>query len=109
MGKRTGQAHRNFILSILIRQGTIICPDNQTLQGDLYIRDGKIAAIAETLNPNELNDDSSTDLQPLQIIEAKGLTLMAGVIDPQVHFREPGLEHKEDLRTASHACAKGGV
>lgn len=34
---------------------------------------------------------------------------MPGVIDPQVHFREPGLEHKEDLFTASSACAKGGV
>ncbi len=34
---------------------------------------------------------------------------MPGVIDPQVHFREPGLEHKEDLFTASCACAKGGV
>ena len=40
---------------------------------------------------------------------AKGLTLLPGVIDPQVHFREPGLEHKEDLFTASCACAKGGV
>jgi dihydroorotase len=35
--------------------------------------------------------------------------LLPGVIDPQVHFREPGLEHKEDLFTASCACAKGGV
>ena len=34
---------------------------------------------------------------------------MPGVIDPQVHFREPGLEYKEDLFTASSACAKGGV
>jgi dihydroorotase len=37
------------------------------------------------------------------------LVLLPGVIDPQVHFREPGLEHKEDLTTTSHACAKGGV
>ena len=43
------------------------------------------------------------------IIDADGLTLLPGVIDPQVHFREPGLEHKEDLFTASCACAKGGV
>lgn len=35
--------------------------------------------------------------------------MLPGVIDPQVHFREPGLEHKEDLFTASCACAKGGV
>jgi dihydroorotase len=42
-------------------------------------------------------------------IDATGLVLLPGVIDPQVHFREPGLEHKEDLTTASHACAKGDV
>ena len=35
--------------------------------------------------------------------------MLPGVIDPQVHFREPGLEHKEDLSTASLACARGGV
>ena len=35
--------------------------------------------------------------------------MLPGVIDPQVHFREPGLEHKEDLSTASLACTRGGV
>nr|WP_277879013.1 hypothetical protein [Leptolyngbya sp. FACHB-711] len=43
----------------------------------------------------------------MQIVEASGLTLLPGVIDPQAHFREPGLEYKEDLSTASRACAKG--
>ncbi len=92
-------------MSILIRQCTIILPDRETLLGDVYIRAGKIAAIAPSIDLAEV----SADDQPLEIIEAKGLTLLAGVIDPQVHFREPGLEHKEDLRSASHACAKGGV
>ncbi|MFN9858057.1 MAG: dihydroorotase, partial [Pseudanabaena sp.] len=78
------------MLSILIRQSTIILPDRETLIGDVYVQHGKIAAIAPTLNP----DDLSADDQPLEIIEATGLTLLAGVIDPQVHFREPGLEHK---------------
>lgn len=44
-----------------------------------------------------------------EIIDATGLHLLPGVIDDQVHFREPGLTHKEDLRTATRACAKGGV
>lgn len=44
-----------------------------------------------------------------QTIDAEGLFLLPGVIDDQVHFREPGLTHKEDLYTASRACAKGGV
>jgi dihydroorotase len=48
-------------------------------------------------------------LTPIKVIDAENLTLLPGVIDPQVHFREAGLEHKEDLFTASCACAKGGV
>ncbi len=44
-----------------------------------------------------------------EVIDATGLHLLPGVIDDQVHFREPGLTHKEDLRTATRACAKGGV
>ncbi|MDZ4688555.1 MAG: dihydroorotase [Planctomycetaceae bacterium] len=44
-----------------------------------------------------------------EVVDATGLHLMPGMIDDQVHFREPGLTHKEDLRTASRACAKGGV
>ena len=44
-----------------------------------------------------------------QVIECDGLHLLPGVIDDQVHFREPGLTHKEDLAHASHACAAGGV
>ena len=42
-------------------------------------------------------------------IDATGLYLLPGVIDDQVHFREPGLTHKEDLQHATRACAKGGV
>ncbi len=44
-----------------------------------------------------------------QTIDAAGLHLLPGVVDDQVHFREPGLTHKEDLQHASRACAKGGV
>lgn len=44
-----------------------------------------------------------------ETIDAAGLHLIPGVIDDQVHFREPGLTHKEDLASASRVCAKGGV
>ncbi len=43
------------------------------------------------------------------VFDAAGLTLMPGAIDDQVHFRDPGLTHKEDLHTGSLACAKGGI
>ena len=44
-----------------------------------------------------------------EIVDAEGLHLLPGLIDDQVHFRDPGLTHKEDLHTGSLACAKGGV
>jgi len=65
---------------------------------DVLVRQGKIAAISPEITETAV-----------QTIDAAGLTLLPGVIDPQVHFREPGLEHKEDLFTASCACARGGV
>ncbi len=53
--------------------------------------------------------DPASQLRVDETIDAAGLHLIPGVIDDQVHFREPGLTHKEDLATASRACAKGGV
>ena len=44
-----------------------------------------------------------------EVIDASGLHLIPGAIDDQVHFRDPGLTHKEDLATGSRACAKGGI
>lgn len=70
--------------------------------GDVKICGDEIVEVASTIldTAKETGDKE---------IDADGLTLLPGVIDPQVHFREPGLEHKEDLFTASCACAKGGV
>ncbi|MEG3863422.1 dihydroorotase [Microcoleus sp. herbarium12] len=84
--------------SLLIRRARILLPDGEFLVGDVQISDGKIVRVAPEIA-------GSGDRE----INAIGLTLLPGVIDPQVHFREPGLEHKEDLFTASCACAKGGV
>ena len=53
--------------------------------------------------------DPTTTAAADTVIDAAGLTLLPGCIDDQVHFREPGLTHKEDLRTGSRACAAGGV
>ena len=67
--------------------------------GNVRLENGKIALISSEITPTPGD----------KIVDATGLTLLPGVIAPQVHFREPGLEHKEDLFTASCACAKGGV
>jgi len=84
--------------SLLIRGPRVLLPNGEFLVGDVEICEGKILRVAPSIAA--VGDRE---------IMAKGLTLLPGVIDPQVHFREPGLEHKEDLFTASCACAKGGV
>jgi len=84
---------------LLIRRANIILPNSELIVGDVLIRDRQIVKVS----PSEIEETATRS------IDADGLTLLPGVIDPQVHFREPGLEHKEDLFTASCACAKGGV
>ncbi len=85
--------------SLLICQALILLPDSEMRQGDLRIQQGQIAQIAPEITPTD------SDI----VIDATGLTLLPGVIDPQVHFRELGLEHQEDLFTATRACARRGV
>lgn len=87
---------------LLIRRAQILLPNGEFLVGDVQTRDREIVQIAPEI-PTVANEPG------VEEIDATGLTLLPGVIDPQVHFREPGLEHKEDLFTASCACAKGGV
>jgi dihydroorotase len=86
--------------SLLIRHARILLSDGSFLLGDVQIRGGTILEVAPEIASSEPD---------IREIDASGLTLLPGVIDPQVHFREPGLEYKEDLFTASCACAKGGV
>lgn len=84
--------------SLLIRNARIAQEDGATREGDLYCENGLIARI-----------DSRIDTKADESIDANGLVLLPGVIDPQVHFREPGKEYKEDIASGSRAAAKGGV
>ncbi len=81
----------------LIRDAVCVLPD-ETTKSNILIEDGII-----------IDAHASSSATADQIVEADGLHLIPGVIDDQVHFRDPGHTHKEDLRTASMACAKGGV
>ena len=82
---------------LLLRRGVLV---NQHGTGprDIGLRDGRIAAIGA------LSDASAGET-----IDCAGLTILPGVIDTQVHFREPGLTHKEDLESGSRAAVMGGV
>src|ERR1044072_1434083 len=76
--------------------GTVHLPGG-AVACEVGIRDGKIAAIGAGLG------DAG------ERIDCTGLDILPGVIDSQVHFREPGLEHKEDLESGSRAAVLGGV
>ena len=81
----------------VVRGATVVNHDGIGLR-DIGIRNGRIAALGD------LSAASAGE-----IIQAAGLHVLPGVIDSQVHFREPGLEHKEDLETGSLAAVAGGV
>lgn len=77
--------------------------DGQVKRASILIRNGLIDRIL-TDNPDEIYS-----LKVNQLIEAKGKLLFPGVIDDQVHFREPGLTHKGDIYSESKASVAGGV
>lgn len=75
----------------LVNEGAIV-------EGDLLIEDGRIARI-----------DSHIDASGCEVIDAAGRYLAPGMIDDQVHFREPGVTYKADLATESRAAVAGGI
>jgi dihydroorotase len=84
-------------MKTLIKNAVVVLPSG-SVKTSVLVDGEKIAAL-----------DAAVHAQADEVVEAAGLHLLPGVIDDQVHFREPGLTHKEDLAHASRACAKGGV
>lgn len=84
-------------MKTLIRNATVVLPP-ECLRTSVLVEGTKIADIGAAIH-------AKADA----VVDAAGLHLLPGVIDDQVHFREPGLTHKEDLTHATRACAKGGV
>ena len=82
---------------LLIKNGTLATVSGGE-QTNIAIKDGRFAAIGV-----------DADADAAEVIDASGLTVLPGVIDTQVHFREPGNEHKEDLQSGSLAAVMGGV
>ena len=84
-------------MKTLIKNAVVVLP-GQSVKTNVLLNDQQIADI-----------DPAIQTQADEVVDAEGLHLIPGVIDDQVHFREPGLTHKEDLAHATRACAKGGV
>jgi len=83
---------------LLIRNARVARPDGTLLERDVLCEDTVVARI-----------DPRIDAPADETIDAAGLVMLPGAIDPQVHFREPGNEHKEDLGSGSRAAVRGGV
>lgn len=86
-----------MLYDTLIRGGRVVSSQG-VHEGDVGISGDKIVAVGSL---------SAEDAA--EVIDAKGLLVMPGLIDTQVHFREPGLEHKEDLESGTRAAILGGV
>ena len=82
---------------LLIRGGTLVNHDGIG-SGDVGVRDGRIAAMGDLATASAG-----------QVVDATGLHVLPGIIDSQVHFREPGLEWKDDLKHGADAAVLGGV
>ncbi len=82
---------------LILKGGTIVNHDGEGAR-DVGILDGKVAALGHLARASAG-----------EVIDCAGLHVLPGVIDTQVHFREPGLTHKEDLETGSRAAVMGGV
>ena len=82
---------------LILKNGTVVSPGGEELV-EVAVRGEKIVAIGKF--------EAS---QAGEVYDATGLHILPGVIDSQVHFREPGLEHKADLETEARSAALGGV
>jgi len=82
---------------LILRGGTVVNHDGAGIR-DIGVRGGRIAAIGELARASAA-----------RVVDCAGLHVLPGVVDSQVHFREPGMEHKEDLETGSRAAVLGGV
>ncbi|MEO8927821.1 MAG: dihydroorotase, partial [Caulobacteraceae bacterium] len=82
---------------LIVRGGEVVNHAGRSM-ADIGIRDGKFAAVGDLATASAG-----------EVFDASGLTVLPGVIDSQVHFREPGLEWKEDLETGSRSAVLGGV
>lgn len=84
--------------NIVIKNVSIV-NEGTTTTGDVWIRDTRIEKIGSQLDPS----------MRIEEIDGTGKTLIPGVIDDQVHFREPGLTHKATIYTEAKAAVRGGV
>ena len=91
--------HLGTTMATLLITNALTINEGLSLHQDVLIRNGRIEAIAGNLGGRDAD----------RIIDAEGRVLMPGMIDDQVHFRQPGLTHKGDIASESRAAVAGGI
>ena len=86
-----------MIVDLIIKNGTCVTHE-KTFKADIAVKKGKIVQIGDV-----------DKFKAKQTINAKGMHILPGAFDSQCHFREPGGEHKEDLKSGSMAAVAGGI
>lgn len=97
MSENKPEAAENTVYDLILKNGTVATPAG-LVETDIAVTNGRIAALGNFSHKTAKEE-----------IDCKGLHILPGIIDSHVHFREPGLTHKEDLSTGSLAAAFGGV
>ena len=87
--------HKSYLI-----KGARIVNEGEIFEGDVLIENGRIAKVDSSIGPKNGN---------VKVIDAEGKFLLPGIIDDQVHFREPGLTHKGDIYSESRAAVAGGI
>ena len=84
--------------TLLILNAKIV-NENKVFESDIYIRSGRIEKIGKDLSSMKVSN----------VLDVKGKYVLPGMIDDQVHFREPGMPHKANIKTESRAAVAGGI
>ncbi|KUK91042.1 MAG: dihydroorotase, partial [Marinimicrobia bacterium 46_43] len=87
-----------MLKALLLKNGTVLHPDGRMDREDVLIDEGKIREIGQiALRPS------------MDVLDVEGGLILPGMIDPHVHFREPGFIAKEGIENGSRAAIRGGV
>jgi dihydroorotase len=89
----------NEIMSVILFKSGTIFNEGKKFVGDVLVKDGRIEQIGTSISYDGNHEE----------VNIEGKLLLPGLIDDQVHFREPGLIHKGDIFTESRAAVAGGI
>src|SRR5512134_524986 len=95
-------------MNIQIRGGRIVDPGHFESTGDVFVVDGRIAAIVSENSQRPTDYTSKFPAHAFRILDARRKIVCPGLIDLHVHLREPGFEHKETIESGCQAAAAGG-